>query len=165
MNFDKAIKIIFNIEGGYSNDKHDRGGETRFGISKRAHPTVDIKNLTECEAKAIYKEKYWDKVKADEMPNDIQLALFDSSVHQGVRRAIKILQRTVKVRADGIIGAKTLAAVKGYDPDRLLSHFLTERLLQYLLDNPSQLERYGRGWFRRLFYIERDAIKDLYASI
>lgn len=165
MNFDTALGIIFIIEGGYSNDKHDRGGETRFGISKRAHPDVDILTLTECGAKEIYRKKYWALVKADDMPDYIKLALFDSSVHQGVRRAIRILQRTVRVRADGIIGAKTLAAVHSYDKDKLLPHFLTERLLQYLLDKPAQLERYGRGWFRRLFYIERDAIKDLYAVI
>jgi len=62
-NFDKVIDKVLINEGGYVNDPHDSGGETNFGISKRAYPNVNIKELTTAGAKSIYKKDYWDKVK------------------------------------------------------------------------------------------------------
>ena len=61
--FDDIIKVVLKHEGGYVNDPKDPGGETNFGIAKRSHPDVDIENLTEDEAKDIYKEHYWIKTK------------------------------------------------------------------------------------------------------
>ena len=63
--FDKAMEHIFKWEGGYVNDAKDPGGETKYGICKRSHPTVDIKNLTKDQAKVIYKREYWDKCVAE----------------------------------------------------------------------------------------------------
>ncbi len=60
-NFEKAMTFIFKWEGGYVNDGNDPGGETNFGISKRAYPNLDIKNLTKDEAKQIYYRDYWEK--------------------------------------------------------------------------------------------------------
>jgi len=61
VNFDEIIEVVLHHEGGYVNDPKDPGGETNFGIAKRSHPDVDIKNLTKDGAKEIYKEHYWDK--------------------------------------------------------------------------------------------------------
>ena len=56
VNFDEIIEVVLHHEGGYVNDPKDPGGETNFGIAKRSHPDVDIKNLTKEGAKDIYKE-------------------------------------------------------------------------------------------------------------
>lgn len=60
-NFEKAVAFVLRHEGGYTNDNRDPGGETKFGISKRAYPSLDIKNLTEEQAKVIYRRDYWDR--------------------------------------------------------------------------------------------------------
>ena len=68
-------------------------GETNFGIAKRSHPDVDIKNLTKDGAKEIYKEVYWDKNKVESLPEDLRHIYFDMCVNQGKGRAVKILQQ------------------------------------------------------------------------
>lgn len=99
--FEKAIQKILRSEGGYVNDPNDKGGETKYGISKRSYPNVDIKNLTLAGAKAIYKRDFWDKVGGD-LINDQSIAdlLVDSAVNEGVTPALN--------RAKSITGAKTL---------------------------------------------------------
>jgi len=79
--FDKAFALTIGVEGGYSNDKNDPGGETKYGISKRYHPTEDIKNLTIDRAKAIYLEEYWIPAKCDSAPYPMDVCLFDSQVN------------------------------------------------------------------------------------
>ena len=64
-NFLRAVKEVLKIEGGYVNNPNDRGGETKYGISKRAYPNVDIKNLTLDKAKQIYYNDYWYNIKLD----------------------------------------------------------------------------------------------------
>ena len=77
MKFDDAIGIVLKHEGGYVNDKNDPGGETRYGISKRAYPDLDIKNLTISQATEIYKKDYWVKGKCDKVPPKLRLIYFD----------------------------------------------------------------------------------------
>jgi hypothetical protein len=85
MNFDKAIKFTLKWEGG---ETYDTGGHTKYGISKRGHPDVDIKNLTLAQAKAIYKKDYWDKLNLDEIRfgNAWAVVVFDTAVNLGVGR-------------------------------------------------------------------------------
>lgn len=89
----RAIDILIELEGGYSNHPGDPGGETKYGISKRAFPNEDIKNLTKQRAYELYKEHYWDKIHGDELPWPINMLLFDMAVHSGPARAIKRLRR------------------------------------------------------------------------
>ena len=128
--FDANVAQVLRAEGGYVNDPVDRGGETKFGISKRANPEVDIANLTPEGAAAIYRKKYWDQIKADELPAHMQGTAFDAAVNQGVnwtRNALK--------RANG--SAK---------------HFNDLREAQYrriVQEDPSQA-KFLRGWLNRL---------------
>src|SRR3989304_4267271 len=80
-NFSKAFELTVGLEGGYSNDSNDPGGETRFGISKRYNPTVDVKNLTLTQAEEIYLNKYWIPAGCDDEPYPMDIILFDSSVN------------------------------------------------------------------------------------
>ena len=107
--FKNIIDVTLHHEGGYVNDPDDAGGETNFGISKRAYPDLSIKELTPDMAKLIYKKDYWDKVKGDSI-QDEELAqqIFDMAVNAGVKMASKIIQRLVSVTDDGIIGTNTL---------------------------------------------------------
>ncbi|NCX93262.1 MAG: hypothetical protein EBX40_01115 [Gammaproteobacteria bacterium] len=132
MNFETAVSIILDHEGGYVNDPKDRGGETRYGISKRAYPDLDIKNLSKADAIAIYRKDYWDKIKADTLPGWLRLMAFDCAVNQGVGACQSIL-KAIKVD-DG--------------PASVLASFADFRLVRYAR-NPT-FDRFALGWTRRL---------------
>lgn len=122
-NFDKALDVLFPIEGGVSDRplKDDPGGLTNRGIT---HKTYDawrrskglsvrsVRQITDDEVHAIYYEEYWVKVGGDMLPTGLDVAAFDYGVNSGPGKGVKDLQELVGVRADGIMGAQTLAAVK-----------------------------------------------------
>lgn len=96
-NFEKGFQFVIEHEGGYVNDADDSGGETKWGISKRAYLLLDIKNLTLDEAKAIYKRDYWDKLKLDNESTGYDLVYFDSAVNCGTGWVIKNLSKTFDI--------------------------------------------------------------------
>jgi hypothetical protein len=144
--FEHAVEIILENEGGYVNDKRDPGGETNMGISKRAYPDLDIKNLTKDQAKQIYFKDYWKPIKADFMPSGIALQVFDMAVNAGVSQAAKLLQRIVGVKDDGVIGRITLGAVENYKGDINMEYLLARVNYYSALDN---VKIYGAGWVKR----------------
>jgi len=89
--FDKALKFILKWEGGYSNDPRDPGGETKYGISKRSYPELDISKLTLKQAKEIYYQNYWLKCGCDNLPYPFNIVVFDTAVNMGRRRAMEFL--------------------------------------------------------------------------
>ena len=150
--FDDIIKVVLKHEGGYVNDPKDPGGETNFGIAKRSHPDVDIKNLTEDGAKDIYKEHYWDGNKVESLSEDLRHIYFDMCVNQGKGRAVKILQKAANAKGanlvvDGGLGPKTIGAMKGVELQRVRAY----RVKYYadLVTRKPDLERFYFGWFRR----------------
>lgn len=151
MDFNSAFDFVLGREGGYVNDPHDPGGETNFGITKRDYPDLDIKNLSIKKAREIYKRDYWDKVKSEKLPLPLRLSVFDAAVNQGPGTAIKLLQRSLKVKADGKFGPITMNAIRSTKTSNLKANFLAERALRYV--ETRNFDRYGRGWFRRLFHV------------
>ena len=150
--FDDIIEVVLHHEGGYVNDPKDPGGETNFGIAKRSHPDVDIKNLTKAKAKDIYRRDYWDKNKVDEMPEQLKHIFFDMCVNQGRGRAVKILQQAANakgagLKVDGGMGPMTIAAMEGVELQRVRAY----RIKYYadLVTRKPDLERFYFGWFRR----------------
>ena len=89
--FEDALKFVLKWEGGYSNDPNDPGGETKFGISKRSYPNLDIKNLTLEQAKEIYLQNYWLKADCDKLTSPLDIIVFDTAVNMGVSRAKEFL--------------------------------------------------------------------------
>jgi|WetSurMetagenome_2_1015567.scaffolds.fasta_scaffold711481_1 lysozyme family protein len=86
-NFKKAIDFVLAHEGGYSNDPKDPGGETKYGISKRAYPDLIIANLTPDEAIEIYRKDYWEPCRADQLSDSLSILHFDSAVVHGIPKA------------------------------------------------------------------------------
>lgn len=153
--FDRAFDLVIGAEGGYVNDPRDPGGETKYGISKKAYPTLDIKNLTIDDAKDIYERDYWRAASCDRLPEVVAVALFDSAVNQGIRPATRMLQRALAVNDDGVLGSLTIAAANAGKSDDLLVKFCAERALHYA--SLPTFQTYGRGWMRRLFTVARVA--------
>ena len=141
----KAIANVLDHEGGYVNHPSDPGGETNFGISKRAYPHLDIRNLTQGDAIAIYRRDYWNPINGDHLPPAVAIYLMDTAVNIGVSRAIRMLQRVVGVAEDGIIGVKTIDAVRA-TPNAL--QLLDAARLAYYRRLPT-FATFGRGWTRR----------------
>ena len=79
--FDHALPWMFKHEGGMTTDT---GGLTKYGISQKAHPGIDIANLSREDAAEIYHKEYWRAIDADALPPNMRLAAFDSAVNQGV---------------------------------------------------------------------------------
>lgn len=153
-NFEKALSHILQNEGGYVNDKTDKGGETKFGISKKSYPKEDIKNLTIERAKEIYKRDFWDKIKGDQIQNDeLALNLFDFAVNGGVGTSIKTLQKALNVDVDGVIGNDTLSAMAVINFPDLIKRFIKFRNLHYVdivINDPTQI-KFLKGWISRSF--------------
>lgn len=146
--WDSAFNVLLENEGNYVNNPHDKGGETMYGISKKAYPDVDIENLTKEQAKGIYKKDYWDKCKCDYLPDALSVAVFDFAVNSGVKRAIKYLQMSLGVTADGIIGNQTIGACNRLPTKVILEDYLDKRL-QYLM-SLKDFKYFGNGWGKRV---------------
>ncbi len=161
--FPVLIERVLPSEGGYLSPEAaarqgDPGGETNFGISKRAHPTVDIKNLTRAGAIAIYKTDYWDHIDGDNLPPAIAYAMLDAAINSGWTKSIMWLQKAAGVADDGKYGPVSRAAVQSAQPADLLLLLVAERgeFMTGLQNWPVN----SRGWTRRLMNILRFSAQD-----
>ena len=150
--WETAISTTLQFEGGYVNDPNDAGGETNMGISKRAYPDVDIKNLTLQTAKNIYYFDYWLRCRCQFMPDALSIAVFDFAVNSGQNRAIKYLQTALGVSVDGIVGNQTIGACNRLPVRKVLDEYIRLRL-EYLMKLKGW-SRYGNGWGRRVVGIK-----------
>jgi lysozyme family protein len=158
--FTKALDFTMKREGGLFDDTAKSGEYSKYGISKASYPSEDITNLTKERASEIYKQDYWDKVKASEMPPAIAMLAFDMAVNHGTGGAAKLLQRAVGAKADGIIGSKTLAKlnqVYKQNPVSLIDSIVDTRREFY--KKLKGYDRFGRGWEARAI-ASSEAAKD-----
>lgn len=148
--FDRAFEVVIGLEGGYANDPADPGGATKWGISHKAYPALDISALMLDEAKAIYARDYWQPCHCDALPWPLALYVFDSAINQGVGITPRLLQEALGVACDGIVGPQTLRAAKDA-PAASYARFLALRALRYT--TTKNFDLYGKGWLTRLFTI------------
>lgn len=150
--FKRCIEVVLRNEGGYINHPSDPGGETNYGIAKKFYPDLDIKNLTKEKAIEIYYNDYWKPMNLELISDaDVILQVFDFGVNAGKKTSIRLLQRTLNLEDDGILGPVTLAAVNNSDPS-LIDKFKRRRKIFYmnLASKKPQLEVFLRGWLRRV---------------
>lgn len=153
--FNKIITFVIKNEGGYVNHPDDPGGETNFGITKRYHPNVDIKNLTENDAIEIYKKEFWEKYPFQKI-NDFLICrkFFDMSVNMGYKQAAKLLQKGQgKLLVDGVIGPMSLSIINADKPEDLLVRYKSTLAKFYrdLANQKSTNEKFLDGWLRRAY--------------
>ena len=150
--FDAAFAVIVGEEGGYARDPADPGGETKFGISQRAYPALDIATLTLEDAKAIYRRDYWERHRCGEMPWHWALAMFDAAINQG--GGARWAQRALSAAEDGAVGPETLALMAKAPGDDYRA-FLALRAEAYA--RLPAFGTFGHGWLKRLFRIAQDS--------
>jgi lysozyme family protein len=131
---DPVLDFILKSEGGYVNHPSDPGGETNYGISKRAYPNEDIKNLTLERACELYKRDYMDKVVTEDMSFGQKLFLVDTAVNMGVGRAKEFLK------------------VSNGDLDQLFA--LREARYAKIISANPKLETFRKGWANRLKHLK-----------
>lgn len=163
--YDEALQRLLVHEGGYTNHPSDPGGPTNFGITifdyrkyvKPGATAADVKAMRLDEAKAIYKAKYWDAQRCDELPVGLDYAVFDYGVNSGIGRSGKVLRRIVKLSdATSVVNNDVLQAVKQYDSRNLITTMCDERLrfLKALKTWPV----FGAGWGRRVAEVRAAAL-------
>jgi lysozyme family protein len=147
-----AVKLTLTHEGGYVNNPNDSGGPTKYGVTQKDLPGVDIESLTEDQAISYYAEHYWKALYSEIADQNVADKVFDMGVLFGIGEAVKLLQLALHVDNDGDFGAETLAAVNNANPDQLLGIYktlLTSYTLRIALNNP-QDRIFVTGWGRRI---------------
>jgi lysozyme family protein len=154
-NFKECITRLLEHEGGFVNHPDDPGGITNHGVTKKVYEEwverevseQEMRDLTHEDVAPIYKNNYWDRLRADDLPSGVDWSCFDWGVNSGTSRAAKALQRIVGVEQDGGIGPMTLQAVAEVEPTEIVEqmHHMRDKFYRDL----STFDTFGRGWIRR----------------
>ena len=170
MTFAAALPVILAHEGLWSDHPSDPGGATMRGVTKRTWEAwvdrsvtkAQLRQLTVADVAPLYKARYWDAVRGDDLPPAVALVAFDMAVNAGPSRAARMLQETVGVMpADGVIGPRTLASVatfaRGHGVAEIVRAYSNRRRAYYR--SLKTFSTFGRGWLRRVTETETAALK------
>lgn len=163
-NFAEALQKLLVHEGGFVDHPDDPGGMTNLGVTKAVweewvgHPVDEkqMRSLTPVAVAPLYRAKYWNKIKGDDLPTGVDYVVFDAAVNSGAGRAAKWLQACVGVEVDGDIGPKTLAAVRAFDANQLIEDY-AKRRLSFLMDL-KHWDTFGKGWSRRVAEVQKTGL-------
>lgn len=173
--FYDALYFTLSVEGGISRDPRDPGNAgglaTAHGVTqktydrwrqKKGFSTQTVTKITPCELETLYYEEYFLPSRSHLLPPKLAVALFDTAVHTGPGRAVKLLQRALGVLADGKLGALTLQATRSQPLQKLLTRFLKERgdFYELLSQKKPSLERFLRGWRNRIQLLRQKLQED-----
>ena len=163
-NFNEALKAILKHEGGFTADLRDpgnklpdgRAGSTMLGVTQANWEAHIGKKVTHEQMKALtpeivgpfYKKKYWDAVKADDLPDGLDYLMFDFAINAGPGRAIKTMQKAIGTTPDGAIGPKTMQSLKDANQSELVAKFSAEKEAFYR--SLPTFATFGKGWLRRV---------------
>ncbi len=154
--FERAMTLVLQHEGGWSDDPADPGGATNLGVTigtlslglGRPATREEVRALTPASVAPLYRRRFWDAIQGDALPAGLDYALFDFAVNSGPRRAVIGLQRVLSLADDGRLGPVTLAALHGREVPALIEALCDGRLA--FLRALSTWPRFGRGWARRV---------------
>lgn len=161
-----AMAHLRRDEGGYVNHKLDPGGATNHGITQAVYdadrrdkrlPTRSVKLITEAEVSDIYRTRYANPIRYDDLPAGVDYATLDAAVNSGVSRGAKWLQLSVGATADGKVGTQTVAKANAAEPIRTIKSICSRRLS--FVQSLKTWATFGKGWGRRIAGVEANAVK------
>jgi lysozyme family protein len=169
-NFVTCLEFVLEQEGGYVDDPLDPGGATNLGITLHvlsdwrhtAVTKIDVQNLSKNEAGAIYRARYWNVVRGDDLAQGVDLMVFDAAVNLGTGRSAKILQAVVGASQDGAIGPDTLGAARTDSSAGLVAKLADARVAFYQ-DLPT-FSHFGKGWIARVTRAKQRALEMVSAA-
>ena len=145
MSLADALEFVEFHEGGWVDDPDDSGGETIYGISRRAHPDPEFwKDPTPEKARRIYERHYWTPSRLYLIPSHIAVVAFDMLVNHGHRDAVKALQRASGAVSDGILGPGTRKALKTASIPRIIQYRLA--LYDKIVERSPKNAKFLDGW-------------------
>lgn len=155
-NFERCLRAVLMHEGGFVNHPRDPGGMTNLGVTKkvweewlkREVSEAEMRSLTPQGVAPMYKARYWDATRCDDLPVGLDYLVFDTAVNSGVGRATRFLQTCANVAVDGVIGPRTISAINIAPPERLIADY--SRLRMEFLTGLPTWDAFGKGWSRRL---------------
>lgn len=155
-NWSNAFALMLKSEGGYVNHPSDPGGRTNLGVTQatwenwvnRKVDEAEMRALTPEQVEPLYKERYFDAVRGDDLPIGLDYLCFDMAVNAGPNRSIRLLQSAVGVTPDGGFGPMTLAAVQAINPVELIEKFSQAK--EDFYRSLSQFPTFGKGWLNRV---------------
>lgn len=152
MTYDEAFDMLIGHEGGYSFNPNDPGGETMWGITAKVARangySGSMRYMPRDTAKHIARTEYWEKVRADDLPEAVRFDVFDGAYNSGVAQSAKWLQRAAGVKDDGVIGPVTLSTVNHADAQQIAKRYNGYRL--QFMTNLNTWGTFGRGWAKRV---------------
>ena len=161
--FEVALAHVLAMEGGWTEDPHDPGGPTNFGITLATlaafrRIAVDagtfpvlreaLRRIGQAEVRTIYVERYWRPCRAANLPPALALMHFDAAVNHGLGASAKMLQESAGVDVDGEIGPQTLSACRHLPVGPMLQRYADIRRARYRA--LPHFWRFGRGWLARV---------------
>jgi len=157
--FDRAIEVVLKHEGEtYTDHSNDRGGATKFGISQRFNPDLNVRELTRAQTIEIYWERYWRGRGFERLPEPVAIKVFDLAVNLGERTAVRCLQRAlracgIRVRIDGLLGPQTCGAARGAEVATLVAALRSEAAGEYRLRVARDASQavFRDGWLNRAY--------------
>lgn len=170
-NFANSLLKVGISEGGFTLHKSDRGNYykgiligTNRGISApvlanwlgRAPTRTEMQNLSQSKADRIYRAKYYDMVRFNDLPSGVDHCIVDYAINSGPSRAIKALQIAVDATPDGVIGPITMRSIKKVHPKTIIRR-VSERRMSFL-QRLRSWKTFGRGWKSRVLRVEKDAL-------
>ena len=155
-NWEACFAMVLKHEGGFVNHPKDPGGMTNLGVTRtnwelyldRDVTEADMRALTPEMVKPFYKKNYWDRIRGDELPSGVDYAAYDLAVNSGTGRAAKYLQQIAGVTADGVIGPRSMEAIKKCDAEDVVDEICNMRMT--FLKNLGTFETFGKGWTIRV---------------
>jgi lysozyme family protein len=155
-NWDACFTMVLKHEGGFVNHPKDPGGMTNLGVTRTNwelyldHDVTeaDMRALTPEMVKPFYKKNYWDRIRGDELPSGVDYAAYDLAVNSGTGRAAKYLQQIAGVTADGVIGPRSMEAIKKCDAEDVVDEICNMRMT--FLKNLNTFDTFGKGWTIRV---------------
>ena len=164
-NWQTSFVLMLKSEGGYVHHPDDPGGRTNLGVTQatwenwigRQSNESEMRSLTADKVEPMYRKKYWNAVRGDELKLGIDYLMFDFAVNAGAGRAIKTLQTSIGVAADGAFGPITMAAVQATDPVELIEQFSQTKKDFY--QSLNTFDVFGKGWLNRVAKVKAEALK------
>ena len=161
-NFKECLDLLLKSEGGWVNNVNDPGGETNLGVTKRVweewvgHPVESLKKLTKNDVAPLYEQKYWRPCYGEVLPRGLDFLCFSFGVNAGCGRSVKLLQQSIGVVPDGIIGPRVMQKLRESNIADVIKGFSESRREYYR--SLKTFPTFGKGWLARTDREEQEAL-------